>query len=127
VTVDERTVPGERTALDRVEEIDGVSWTVDQDLPPMACDDEYFADAVLDAARDAQREDGEYDPGRPQRVVKPHATDAGWLAQAGTTCVVCGAAEPGEAHTDSESVSLAVLERCERIYRGVVENATAFV
>ncbi len=127
VTVDERTVPGERTALDRVEQIDGVSWTVEQDLPPMACDDEYFADAVLDAARDAQREDGEYDPGRPQRVVKPHATDAGWLAQAGTTCVVCGAAEPGEAHTDTESVSLAVLERCERIYRGVVENATAFV
>ncbi|MFB6178034.1 MAG: M20 family metallopeptidase [Halobaculum sp.] len=124
-TVDERTVPGERVPLERVERIDGVSWTVDQDLPPMACDDEDFADAVLDAARDAQRDGKQYPDGRPQQVVKPHATDAGWLAQAGTTCVVCGAAEPGEAHTDSESVSLAVLARCERIYRGVVEDATA--
>ena len=50
-------------------------------------------------------------------MTKPHATDAGWLAAAGTTCVVCGAAEPGEAHTADESVSVDVLERCYEIYR----------
>ena len=111
-TVDERTVPGERAPIDRVERIDGVSWNVDQDLPPMACDDPAFADLVLDAASEAQ-------DGSPEQVVKPHATDAGWLAQAGTTCVVCGAAEPGEAHTAEESVSADVLDRCERIYRHV--------
>ena len=58
----------------------------------------------------------------PEHVVKPHATDAGNLAGAGTNCVVVGAAEPGEAHTAEESVSIAVLERCERIYRGVAER-----
>ena len=110
VTVDERTVPGERAPLERVESIEGVEWTVDQDLPPMACGDEAFADLVLDAATEAQA-------GDPEHVVKPHATDAGNLAGAGTECVVVGAAEPGEAHTAEESVSVGVLERCERIYR----------
>jgi acetylornithine deacetylase len=112
-TVDERTVPGERAPLSRVEELAGVSWRVDQDLPPMACGDPDFADAVLDVARDEQ-------DGAPDHVVKPHATDAGWLAQAGADCVVVGAAEPGEAHTADESVSIDVLERCRRIYDGVV-------
>jgi len=115
VTVDERTVPGERADLERVEAIEGVEWTVDQDLPPMACDDGDFADAVLDAATAAQ-------DARPEHVVKPHATDAGWLSQAGTECVVCGVAEPGEAHTATESASLAVVEQCYDIYRRVAES-----
>ena len=115
VTVDERTVPGGRAALARVESVPGVEWTVDQDLPPMACDDADFAETVLDAARETQ-------DGDPRHVVKPHATDAGWLAAAGTTTVVCGAAEPGEAHTAEESVAVDVLERCERLYRGVAES-----
>ncbi len=162
ITVDERTVPGERAPLDRATEIDGVSWTVDQDLPPMRCDDSAFADAVLDAARTAHDVSEAAKTGTetadapatetadapatetvdapatetadtprvehdPQHVVKPHATDAGWLAEAGTTCVICGAAEPGEAHTDSESVSVDVLARCVRIYRETVRRADAFV
>ncbi|WP_251342385.1 M20 family metallopeptidase [Haloplanus halophilus] len=113
-TVDERTVPGERVALERVESVAGVEWRVDQDLPPMACDDAAFAETVLAAATDAQ-------DGTPERVAKPHATDAGWLAAAGTTCVVCGAAEPGEAHTATESADVEVLDRCERLYRRVAE------
>ncbi|QLD89820.1 M20/M25/M40 family metallo-hydrolase [Natronomonas salina] len=114
-TVDERTVPGERAALERAESVEGVTWEVDQDLPPMACDDPDFAEAVVDAA--AASQDGD-----PRQVVKPHATDAGWLAdRAGTTCVVCGAAEPGEAHTADESVSLEVIERCAALYRRVAE------
>jgi len=116
ITVDERTVPGERADLSAVEEIEGVRWTVDQDLPPMACDDPAFADLVCDAAATHQE-------GGPKQVSKPHATDAGWLAGAGTTCVVCGPAEPGEAHTADESVSLAVLDRCYEIYRTVAERA----
>jgi acetylornithine deacetylase len=115
VTVDERTVPGERAPLERVEEIPGVEWSVDQDLPPMGCDDAGFADLVLDAADEAQE-------GHPEHVVKPHATDAGNLAGAGTECVVVGAAEQGEAHTADESVAIGVLERCERIYCGVAEG-----
>ena len=115
VTVDERTVPGERAPLDAVEAVPGVEWTVDQDLPPMRCDDDAFAETVLDAARDAQAS-------APALVTKPHATDAGWLAKAGTTCVVCGPAEPGEAHTDDESVSVEVLERCYRIYHRTAER-----
>jgi acetylornithine deacetylase len=114
VTVDERTVPGERAPLERVEEVAGVSVTVDQDLPPMACEEAAFAELVLDAARTAQE-------GTPEQVTKPHATDAGWLAAAGSTCVICGAAELGEAHTATESVSTDVLDRCYRIYRGVAE------
>jgi acetylornithine deacetylase len=115
VTVDERTVPGERAPLERVESVEGVTWTVDQDLPPMACDDAGFAELVREAAADAQAAD-------PELVTKPHATDAGWLADAGATCVVCGAAEPGEAHTETESVSLDVLGRCYRAYRAVANR-----
>ncbi|WP_435185935.1 M20 family metallopeptidase [Halobellus sp. EA9] len=115
VTVDERTVPGERAPLERVEAVDGVEWTVDQDLPPMACGDAGFADAALAAAGAAQ-------DATPEHVTKPHATDAGWLADAGTDCVVVGAAEPGEAHTAGESVALDVLSRCYRIYRGLAER-----
>jgi len=120
VTVDERTVPGERAPVERVEEIEGVSLTVDQDLPPMRCDDPALADAVLEAARRARDGPGPTEAvTAPAHVVKPHATDAGWLADAGTTCVVCGPAERGEAHTADESVSLAVLDRCYEIYRSV--------
>jgi acetylornithine deacetylase len=116
VTVDERTVPGDRVDLEVAASVPGVGLEVDQDLPPMACEDADFADAVLAAADTAQS-------GTPERVVKPHATDAGWLAaRAGTTCVVCGAAEPGEAHTATESVSLDVLERCADVYRAVAES-----
>ena len=115
VTIDERTVPGERAAIDRVEEVDGVEWRVDQDLPPMGCDDEAFAEAVRGVAAAAQS-------GSPALVTKPHATDAGWLARAGTTCVVCGPAEQGEAHTAGESVSIEVLARCYRIYRDAAER-----
>ncbi|MFC6874309.1 M20 family metallopeptidase [Halobellus marinus] len=115
VTVDERTVPGERTPLERAEQIDGVEWTVDQDLPPMACDDEAFADAALAAADAAQS-------ATPEHVTKPHATDAGWLAAAGTACLVAGAAAPGEAHTATESVSIDALQRCRRLYRDLAER-----
>ncbi|WP_336035270.1 M20 family metallopeptidase [Halobacterium yunchengense] len=118
VTVDERTVPGARADLASVEAADGVSWTVDQDLPPMACDDDAFADSVLDAARSVQ-------DGRGEHVPKPHATDAGWLAAAGVTCLVCGPAEPGEAHTDDESVSLDALERCRAVYERVATGTPA--
>ncbi|WP_096390571.1 M20 family metallopeptidase [Halopenitus persicus] len=146
VTVDERTVPGERAPLERVETVEGIEWTVDGDLPPMACSHAGFADVVLEVARAAHRADAgvedEHDFGAesseetdfgatstdeadivlPEHVVKPHATDAGWLADAGTACVVCGPAEPGEAHTETESVSLDVLRRCRRIYRGIAER-----
>ncbi|SNZ16002.1 acetylornithine deacetylase [Natronoarchaeum philippinense] len=115
VTVDERTVPGERAPIERVESISGVGVEIEQDLPPMRCGDDAFAETVLDAAAEAQ-------DAAPELVTKPHATDAGWLSQAGTTCVVCGPAEPGEAHTEDESVSLAVLERCYELYRGVAER-----
>jgi len=117
ITVDERTVPGERASVDRVEAVDGVSVTVDQDLPPMRCGDDAFADAVLAAADGAQ-------DGAPDHVTKPHATDAGWLDdRAGVDCVVCGVAEPGEAHTESESASVAVLERCRAVYERVAERS----
>ncbi|OVE83881.1 M20 family metallopeptidase [Natronolimnobius baerhuensis] len=115
ITVDERTVPGERASLEAVDELEGFEWTVDQDLPPMECGDDGFADLVLEAADTAQT-------GSPELVTKPHATDAGWLSQAGTECVVCGPAEPGEAHTESESVSIAVLERCQETYRRALES-----
>ena len=115
VTVDERTVPGERADLERVTDIEGVDWVVDQDLPPMACDDPEFADHVLGAAAEVQQDE-------PQQVAKPHATDAGWLAEAGTACVICGAAEPGEAHTATESVSFEVVDRCYEIYLRVADS-----
>jgi acetylornithine deacetylase len=126
VTIDERTVPDDRADIGRAAG-EGVDWEVDQDLPPMACQDEAFADAALAAARTAHGHADDPVPAAvPEHVVKPHATDAGWLAnRAGTDCVVCGAAEQGEAHTADESVSLAVLDRCYRTYRLVAESFTA--
>lgn len=121
VTIDERTVPGERVAIGHVD-AEGIEWIVEQDLPPMRCRDDSFATAVLDAAR-SNHESTESD--RPQHVVKPHATDAGWLAETGTDCVICGPAQPGEAHTATESVSLEVLERCRSIFRDVAESQVA--
>jgi acetylornithine deacetylase len=118
-TVDERTVPGEYLPLEAVERIDGVEWTVESDLPPMRCSDERFAEAVLEAAAGSQEAE-------PKLVTKPHATDAGRLARAGTACVVCGAAEPGEAHTEGESVSVDVLERCYRTYLNLSERKDFF-
>ncbi|MFB6191801.1 MAG: M20 family metallopeptidase [Haloarculaceae archaeon] len=113
VTVDERTVPGERADVAAAVEAAtaGVEPRVDQDLPPMGCGDEAFVGAGLAAARAVQ-------DGAGERIVKPHATDAGWLdRRAGTECLVIGAAEPGEAHTGDESVSLSTLDRCRAIYR----------
>ena len=122
VTVDERTVPGERAPLEKVEALDGVSVTVDQDLPPMACEDAAFAEQVLEIAAEEQR--AVVDDGGPAHVVKPHATDAGWLSErAGTDCVIVGAAENGEAHTETESVSIDAIERSVDIYRRVLETA----
>ena len=115
VTIDERTVPGERASLERTEDVPGVEWRVDQDLPPMRCDDEGFASRVVEAADAVQS-------GVAEPVTKPHATDAGWLADAGTTTVVCGAAEPGEAHTDGESVAIDDLDRVRRCYERVASN-----
>ncbi|WP_233357423.1 M20 family metallopeptidase [Halococcoides cellulosivorans] len=111
VTVDERTIPGGRIDLAM---FDAVDVTVDQDLPPMVCADESFVErAVAAASRDRDA----------RRIVKPHATDAGWLAdRAGTDCLVIGAAEPGEAHTDDESVSIAAIERCREIYERLVRD-----
>ncbi|MFB6113858.1 MAG: M20 family metallopeptidase [Halodesulfurarchaeum sp.] len=125
VTVDERTVPGDRADLGAIESIAGVDWSVDQDLPPMQCPDREFADHVLEASRNAHTNDeGSTDESGhvPEHVIKPHATDAGWLSQAGTTCVVCGPAEPGEAHTATESVSLSLLERTYECYLHLAES-----
>ena len=120
VTIDERTVPGDRADIGgAAETVDGVEWSVDQDLPPMACRDDGFAAAALDVAREVHDELG---LDAPEHVTKPHATDAGWLAAAGTEPLVCGASEPGEAHTDTESVGIDVLGRCYRIYKGVSER-----
>jgi len=121
VTIDERTVPSDRADIDRAAEaVENVAWEVDQDLPPMACGDDAFADAALAAAREIHEDLG---LDTPEHVVKPHATDAGWLAEAGTDCLVCGASEPGEAHTETESVGIDVLDRCQRIYRDLAERA----
>ena len=121
VTIDERTVPNDRADIGRAaDSVAGVEWEVDQDLPPMACEDDTFADAALDVAREVHDELG---LDAPEHVTKPHATDAGWLAEAGTECLVCGASEPGEAHTDTESAGIDVLDRCYRIYRGLSERS----
>lgn len=108
--VDERTVPG-ASPYDFGEETEA---TVADEMPPMECDDPEFARTV----REAAREDG-----AAEFVVKPHATDAGHLAEAGSSCVVCGPAERGEAHTDDESVAAEELERAECVYRRVLERA----
>jgi acetylornithine deacetylase len=109
-TVDERTVPGEGLDLGAL----GVGIEVVSEMPPMECDDAGFARMVRDGAREV---------GASEYVTKPHATDAGWLAEAGSSTVVCGPAERGEAHTDDESVSVEAVVRASEVYRRVLEEA----
>lgn len=109
--VDERTVPGASPYdLDNLE----AEAEVADEMPPMGCDDPGFARMVRESAREQNTS---------EFVVKPHATDAGHLAAAGSSCVVCGPAERGEAHTDDESVSVELLERAEGVYRRVLERS----
>ncbi|MFB6197447.1 MAG: M20/M25/M40 family metallo-hydrolase, partial [Halobacteriaceae archaeon] len=109
ITVDERTIPGERISMNEMNDLAGISHEVNQDLPPMKCNDEEFANTSRSVARDVQD--------LPARLtVKPHATDAGWLFDAGTSTVIIGPAEMGEAHTAEESVSIDALTRCRDIY-----------
>jgi len=111
VTLDERTIPGvDRAPLEALESQAGITVSTEQELPPMACTDDQFARQAREAASAHQA-------GEPELQTKPHANDAGWLAATGSSCVVCGPAEPGEAHTADESVSLDALETCEAIYR----------
>ena len=119
VTIDERTVPDVRADLAQAADRAGVEWVVEQDLPPMGCSDDAFATAALEATRAVHDERG---LDTPEHVVKPHATDAGWLAAAGTACVVSGPSEPGEAHTETESVSIDVLERSRAAYTRLAET-----
>lgn len=112
---DERTVPGVEVSYDQVTGLKNVELSTSDEFPAMECDDMDFAATVLEASEEAQ-------DGTPEMVLKPHATDAGWLARAGTICVVAGASEPGEAHTATESASIDVLERCYRIYRNTAES-----
>lgn len=114
LTIDERTVPGGRVDIGSVIESEWVGWEVEQDLPPMACHDTGFVDVVHTCANTVTGGSG--------IVTKPHATDAGWLSDAGVACLICGPAEPGEAHTARESVSIPVLEDCYEIYRSVIEQ-----
>ena len=107
--VDERTVPG----VSPYEFESDVESEVVDEMPPMECDDLSFARKVRDAAREETTS---------ELVVKPHATDAGWLASAGSSCVICGPAERGEAHTDNESVSVEALERTEGAYRRLLKR-----
>lgn len=115
LTLDERTVPGDRVDLKGLGKAESTAVTVDQDLPPMQCQDETFIEVVLGAVDEAQTES-------PSTVIKPHATDAGRLADAGTTCLVCGPAEPGEAHTPDESVSLSLLESAFNCYLAIADG-----
>lgn len=105
---DERTVPDGETY-----EPEHVSLEEVEEMPPMECDDPTLVDAAVDAARE---------DGPAERVVKPHATDAGHLDRAGVECVVVGPAEKGEAHSDDESVSVEAVRRCRGIYRKLLED-----
>lgn len=116
IVVDERTVPGVTVDRVAVESLPGIEWETVQRLPPMACDDLAFANRCREIAEQEQSK-------TPSAVTKPHATDAGRLAEAGVTCIVCGPAESGEAHTDTESVSIETLKRCRQIYRAMFEQA----
>lgn len=109
MVVDERTVPGGELYTAGSE----VDPEVVDEMPPMECGDDEFVEAAISSAREE---------GASEKVVKPHATDAGHLDSAGVECVVVGPAEKGEAHSDDESVSVEVVERCRGIYRRLLDD-----
>lgn len=113
-TVDERTVPEKTLSLDPVRTLEDVSVNVDDEVPPMVCQDDVFAQTVETVASNVQQRNAE-------QVTKPHVTDASWLSQIGIECVVCGPAERGEAHTETESVAIDGLDASYEIYRGSAE------
>lgn len=114
VTLDERTLPGASIDLEAmVSDLDGIDVTIEQDWPPMQCHDEGFPQTVQSAMETVQP--------TPQLVTKPHATDASWLAEAGSATLVIGPAERGEAHTSTESVDLDLLNGARQAYEAIVE------
>jgi len=115
LTVDERTVPRrEPFGYDFEDTTAEVEPTVIDEMPAMECDDSRFAETVCGSARETK--------GGSELIVKPHATDAGHLGSSGVSCVVCGPAERGKAHTDDESVSVEALRRAQKTYRCVLER-----
>ncbi|MFB6283585.1 MAG: M20 family metallopeptidase [Halobacteria archaeon] len=120
--IDERTVPGKRVDYSTISEMVGVEVRETMNLPPMVCDDGDFAESALCAAAEVQNRSGEGRNRTPEPIVKPHASDAGWLSASGVEPVVIGPAEPGEAHTADESISLAAVETCYEIYRKIADG-----
>ncbi len=114
LVVDERYPPGEKVDFSG---LDGGDFSIDvvSEVPAMECMDKDFIDTAFGVVDDVQM-------GFPERVVKPHTTDAGWLSEAGMDCVVIGPSEKGEAHTAVESVSIDSLVTCYEIYREIANR-----
>ena len=114
-TLDERTLPGSTIDIESaIEDLDGIEWEIDQDWPPMQCHDERFAERVRLALAAVGPD--------PRLITKPHATDASWLAEAGTATVVVGPAERGQAHTSEESVDIELLQLAKRGYQAIADS-----
>lgn len=110
IVVDVRTTPNTIYELDFGDEKRTTS-----DVPGMKTEDE----ELIENAEKKIREVTEYSP---NRIIKPQATDAGFLAKNGSETIIIGPGEPTEPHSKKESISIDLLEDAYRIYLNIANE-----
>lgn len=110
ITVDVRTIPNQTFELDYGDHREIVS-----DVPAMKTNNEELIESLENSVK---KETGY----SPKRIIKPQATDAGFLAENGSDTIILGPGEPTEPHSNNESVSIDLLEDAYKIYLDFVNS-----
>lgn len=109
-TVDMRTVPKSEFEFDVEGEVKLL-----RDFPAMITESE----DMIEKAENAIKSETGY---KPNKIIKPQATDAGFLSKEGTETIILGPGEPGEPHSNNESVDIDLLEDAYRVYKNILKN-----
>lgn len=110
VTVDIRTIPNKEYKINY-----GDDKKVISDVPPMKTKEEKLVELLENSIK---KETGY----SPNRIIKPQATDAGFLAKTGSDTIILGPSEPAEPHSNNESISIQLLEDAYHTYLNILEN-----
>ncbi|PTD94557.1 peptidase M20 [archaeon SCG-AAA382B04] len=110
ITMDVRTIPNKNYDLEF-----GDKHRIVTDVLPMKTKNEELIKAL---ERSVEKETGY----SPNRIIKPQATDAGFLAENGSDTIILGPSEPTEPHSNNESVSIDILEDTYNVFLDLANN-----
>ncbi len=112
ITVDVRTIPDKDYELNLGDETEIIS-----DVPAMVTENE----ELIKRVEGCIEKETNYSP---KRIIKPQATDAGFLSQNGSDTIIVGPGEPKEPHSRRESISIDLLENAYHIYLKIASEVT---